>query len=99
VYQWRKKLSEEELRLAEARIGEMLLERGYELSGLPPAQVSGALQRRLLVQDKIARMRFRIRRYGLPLVGIDFLLRRLGLGRFRGPIQRRVNAIDQRLTR
>ncbi len=99
VFQWREKLSDKEKRLVEQRIGDLLASRGYELSGLLPIRVSEILKLWLLAQDKLARMRFRIARYGFPMVMASFLCRRLGIARFQTSIQRRMDAIDQRLTR
>lgn len=40
VSQWKQKLSDREVRLVETRIGTMLGDRGYELSGLPSLKIS-----------------------------------------------------------
>ena len=74
-------VTDEDIQLAESRISEMLVERGYELSGLP---LLDDLRRReaedwLAIQDRIWRARFRMRRYGLPLFATDYLARRLPL--------------------
>jgi hypothetical protein len=96
AYQWRRKLSEYEIRLAEARIGPMLLERGYELSGLPPLKVTPALHLRVRSQDWVARQRYRLKTFGPKLTALDIASRRLGLTRLqeqvRGRIHERINA-------
>ena len=45
--QWRRKLSPDEVRLAEARIGDLLMARGYALSGLPALEVDSSEAARL----------------------------------------------------
>ncbi|MFW6058712.1 MAG: sulfotransferase family protein [Phycisphaeraceae bacterium] len=93
--QWRRKLSSYEVRLAEARIGDMLMERGYGLSGLPPLTVGSMRRVALRVQDRFYRARFRLRRYGPMLWLADACLRRLGRPRaWLDPIQQRIQAVD-----
>lgn len=94
IAQWRCKLSEEEIQLAESRISQMLTERGYELSGLPLMEVSAADQKRLAMQDRLWRARFRMRRYGLPLFATDFVARRLPLDGLARRCKDKINTID-----
>jgi hypothetical protein len=68
VGQWRKKLAPRELALLEARIGPLLRERGYEPSPVPAARVGPLWRTALRLQDRLARWRFRLRRYGLGLL-------------------------------
>jgi hypothetical protein len=51
IGQWRRKLSEYEIRLVESRIGKMLMKRGYKLSGLPPLTVTSTMEKKLRLQD------------------------------------------------
>ncbi|MGB3616093.1 MAG: sulfotransferase, partial [Elainellaceae cyanobacterium] len=51
VQQWRKKLSDWEIRLLEARIAPTLSQRGYELSGFPPVKVTPRLETYLRIQS------------------------------------------------
>jgi hypothetical protein len=76
TYQWKRKAPEEEIRLAEARIGDLLVQRGYSLSGLPKLEISAWQVRKLLLQDRWARRLFRARRYGLFLFSLDVLSHR-----------------------
>jgi hypothetical protein len=75
--QWRKKLSPEEIRQAEAKAGALLQARGYELSGLPPLEVTATLERKLRRQDRLERLNYRIDRFGLWLVLGETVSRRL----------------------
>ncbi|TWT97600.1 Sulfotransferase domain protein [Botrimarina colliarenosi] len=94
--QWRRKISERELQLAEARMGDMLVERGYPLSGLPLITVGRSEERRLRWEDWRARSRFRRNRYGASLFATDFLARRLGIRPLAEWCKRRTDAIDNR---
>ncbi len=92
--QWKSRLSDREIQLAEHRQRELLVARGYELSGLPAIDVDAALERRLRHADWLARAAYRRRRYGLPLLAADFLGRRLRLRPLARWTKRRTDAID-----
>ncbi|MGF1482413.1 MAG: sulfotransferase [Cyanophyceae cyanobacterium] len=94
IGQWQRKLSEREVRLVESRIGQMLAERGYELSGLPPLVVTPVIKTQLQLQDWSSRLQFRIQRNGLPLVLSDYLARRLGIKQWQKRLQLKLNAIE-----
>lgn len=61
IEQWRRKLSNHEIQLAESRIGEMLTERGYSLSGLPLLKITPWLRTRIQLNDRWRRAVFRFR--------------------------------------
>lgn len=94
VYQWKVKASEEETRITEAKIGEMLVRRGYELSGLPELEVDRRLVHRLQKEDRQGRRRFRINRYGFMLLAMENLTRRLPFRPFHSQFSRRMAEID-----
>ncbi|MEO0948416.1 MAG: sulfotransferase, partial [Cyanobacteria bacterium J06641_5] len=79
VSQWKKKLSDRQIQLAEARIGTMLTERGYELSGLPRIEVSPLQVLVLHVHNYLMRTWGRLQDHGPLVVAMDFVSRRLGL--------------------
>lgn len=95
IGQWRHKLSDGEIRLLEARIGQLLEQRGYALSGLPPMRVGAVGRWWLRLHSRVLRARFRIGRYGLGLYLADFLSRRLGVGPWRRRVQLSLNQIDK----
>ncbi|NES84022.1 MAG: sulfotransferase [Moorea sp. SIO2B7] len=94
IRQWRNKLSDYEIQLVESRIRNMLVERGYELSGLPAIRVTSAMERKLRLQDRWASISSRIRIYGLPLFVSDYLSRHLGLKQWHRRVKFKWNAID-----
>jgi Sulfotransferase family len=94
IGQWKRKLTEREIQLIEARTGAMLVERGYELSHLPPIDTR-AMEPKLKLEDWLQRKVFRVRRYGLPLVAASFVARRLGMKGWQKWVQLRWNAIDE----
>jgi Sulfotransferase family len=96
IYQWRKKLPEQDIRLVEAKVGDLIVERGYELSGLPPLQLTPDKEKALLRQDKKACRQFRINRYGLPLLSLAWLTRRLPFEQLRLLFQRKIDNIDRK---
>ncbi len=92
--QWKSKLSPNEVRLAEARIGDMLIERGYELSGYPPLEVSPAMARRLQIHSRYNCLKFRRKRFGTGLVLADWVTRRCGPRSMQRRVKERINAIE-----
>ncbi len=93
--QWRK-LSNYEVQLAESRIGLLLSERGYPLSGLPPVSNTPWLRWRLQVQDRWARRLFRLRRYPLRLYLKESLARHLKLKKWHSQALLEINTYDER---
>ena len=94
VNQWKRKLSDRQVRLVEARVGALLVDRGYEPSGLPPLKVTPVMAKRLRLRDWWGRVRFRVKRFGLGLFLSDFLSRRLGMTRWQGRVRQRMNEIE-----
>jgi Sulfotransferase family len=97
IDQWSQKLSEPQIRLAEARAASWLVRRGYKLSGLPPIEVDEKMKRELARQSKQYNRMFRVNRYGLLLVGTDYLARKLRLARLAKHTRKRIHAIDNSL--
>jgi hypothetical protein len=93
AYSWKKKARPEEVQLVEARIGEMLAERGYSPSGLPELALSARDIARLRRQDRSARVKFRINQLGLPLYVAELVTRRLKMNRLHRPLKLKVQAI------
>lgn len=96
LQQWKRKLSDWEVRLLEARIGDMLTARGYELSGLPRLRVTPAMQRRLRLRNWIACRFARRRRYGTSLWLQAAIAHRIGPQSWRERLTLRMNEIDAR---
>jgi hypothetical protein len=95
IGQWKTKLPPTEVQLAEAQIGSLLTERGYELSGYPPLEVTRVMEKRLRRQSRWYSAMFRRRRYGTCLFLADFITRRLGPPAWQASVRKRLNAIDQ----
>jgi Sulfotransferase family len=91
---WQRTFDNRQVQLAEARIAQILVGRGYKLSGLPPLQVDAKMQRRLKLQDKLSRLLVRIRCYGLPLFLLDWMTRRLPLPNLQKQVKFRINEIE-----
>lgn len=94
IGQWRRKLSEYEIRLVESRIGDMLVERGYELSGLSKLMITPSTELKLKLQDWWSRAQFRLQRNGLPLFISDYLSRHLGMVQWQKRVQLQLNAVE-----
>ncbi|MSR62047.1 MAG: sulfotransferase [Planctomycetes bacterium] len=96
IGQWKQKLTPAELALLEARIGPLLRARGYEESGVAPAEVGGAQRFALSVQDRLARFSFRRQRYGLAHLAQARLARTLNLSAWQRRLLCAQNEIDNR---
>ena len=94
LWQWKHKLSEREIQLIEAKTGNMLVERGYQLSGLPSITVNSAIEQMLKLHNKWSVMRGRISIYGLPLIMSSFLSRQLEIETWSKRVQLEFNNID-----
>ncbi|MGF1497717.1 MAG: sulfotransferase [Elainellaceae cyanobacterium] len=94
IQQWRRKLSEFEIRLVESRIGEQLATRGYELSELPSLEVTPLMAKQLKLQNWWSKFQFRLNRYGSGLFLSSYLARRIGTKQWRDRVQLKMNAID-----
>ena len=94
IGRWRTTLSQRDVELIESRAADVLLERGYALSGLKRIRVEPWMRWRLRLDDRWGRIRARTRRYGLSLVVSDFLSRRLGLEAWQEGVSFRLNALE-----
>ncbi len=94
IHQWKRKLTPRQVGLVESRIGDMLIERGYELSGRPPAQVSLLRTLMLRIQSRWGVTRFRINRYGPWLWLMSFLSRRMPWRSWQKRVKLQINAVD-----
>ncbi|MDO8302365.1 MAG: sulfotransferase [Sedimentisphaerales bacterium] len=95
-YQWKKTYSKDELSLVEGKVGEMLVNRGYEMSGYP-VLIPGALKASALyLIGKLRRARHQIAAYGMALYLSNFLANRLGLKKWQESCRIKKNAIDAR---
>ena len=93
IGQWQRKLSDREIQLVESQIADMLVERGYEPSGLPLIKVHLAMKLKLRLHDWWIRLKFRIKRNGLALLVADYLSRHLGIKPWQKSVTLKLNAI------
>jgi hypothetical protein len=91
VQSWKRKMAQADVQLVESRIGEMLSERGYELSDFPPISLTTAAERKLRRHDYWGRVRFRMNENGIPLFAADYVTRRFGLSRWQKRVRMKLN--------
>ena len=97
VEQWRRKMSSAQIRLAEARIGPLLEEHGYPLSGLPRLEVSPAMVRRYETKGAWKARFRRMRRVGLFNFVADILTRSLGMAKLNSRVLLRIDTQRQKM--
>jgi len=97
-FKWRRTMRGWDVRLIEARIGPLLAERGYALSSEPPLRVGIVHDKWLRLRSRLTTLRHRIGTYGLRLVALEFISRRLGWLDLRNSTRRAMDVIvDQNL--
>lgn len=77
INQWRKKLSEHEIQLIESRLGNYLIEKNYEPSGLPLIELSPLEKIQLKTQDWFYKKNRNIKMYGFGLLLSSSIAKRL----------------------
>jgi hypothetical protein len=87
--QWRRQLTPREIGLVEAKIGPMLVERGYELSGFPAIVPGPADRLALRISNSWKRWRLMAKRQGPLLFLADMAARRLPPSAFTDFVRRR----------
>ncbi len=95
LQQWKRKLTPREVRQVELRAGDLLVRRGYELSGHPLPEM-GRLEHLWCKADhRLNRMRTSIHRYGLPLWSAHQLTR-FGPHVIRRHVRAKMNEVELR---
>jgi hypothetical protein len=94
IYQWKTKYTERELCLVEGKVGDMLIDRGYEPSGVCPAVADKNELLALALRNKLYRIKFSIDKYGFFLYAANFVSNRVGWLPIREYCQRKINQID-----
>jgi hypothetical protein len=88
-------MSERDVQLVEKKIGNLLVERGYEPSGFPTIEVTPILEKRLKIQNWWGRLQGRVERLGWPLVIEDFVARKFGSKQWQKKVQLQINGVYQ----
>ncbi len=77
AYQWKREHSPLDIRLVESKASDLLAQRGYELSTHTPLKPGFCRRAALHAHDRVSKIRFRIRQFGLPLVLGEFITRKM----------------------
>ena len=96
AYHWRRELSERDIQLIEARAGDLLIQRGYSLSGLPRVRLSRCAERRLQLDSRLKRFAFAARRHGALFYTFTIVARRIGPKRLVKRFTLRMNETTKR---
>jgi len=93
IGKWRHALSPREQRLVEGVLGDLLVERGYAPSGLPPLHVGALAGRGLRLRDWASRLRSRLQLFGFRIWLADQVAKLLRLEGWRRRLELRRQAI------
>ncbi len=96
VDQWKRKMSERDVRLIEGRCGALLHEAGYEGCGKEPIKPGPAERARLRLLNKWGKVRFQQRRYGTGLWLRRAAARRGGPSKWRRRVLAEAYAVHNR---
>lgn len=93
-YQWKTRLGRKDVQLLEAKIGDRLLSRRYELSGYPRITISYIKQGYLHLHSRIGAFVYRTRQFGAALAIMETTTRWLGLSKQHRRIQRIIDKME-----
>jgi hypothetical protein len=93
--QWKRKLSKREIQNAEAKVSQMIVKRGYELSSYPSRHPNIVELIWLSLQNKLYKIKFRIKRYGFNLYLSELLSRHLDMHKWHKTCSLKINDIDK----
>lgn len=79
VFQWKQKQSPRQIQLVELKVGNALVDKGYEMSQFPAIKVSSYEKNKLYLQNAFVRRRDRIKKFGFFLVTCNYFARALKL--------------------
>lgn len=97
IRQWKRKQSRKEVQLVEAKAGEMMKELGYELSGYPLLKPGVIDKFFLYIQNRLGRVRFDFKHYGVTLFFAEQLTRRIPIfNRWHSNCLVRINEIEMK---
>ncbi len=96
VQQWRQKLSEREIQLVEVKADHLMTQNGYPLSGLPCARIGVLEKLQLILQNKLFRVTFGIKKYGISLYVLEKLTQFTGLKQWHKALFLRKEDINRR---
>lgn len=94
IHNWKHKLTKREIQLVEARVGNKMVERGFDRSEYAAIKLSALDKFYLKAQSWAAGITFRIKRYGLGIVLGDFVTRRLGSRKLNRSFKLKMNQIQ-----
>jgi hypothetical protein len=92
AFQWKHKLTAKELGMVESKIGDMLVRRGYGLSGHPLIRPNAIGRLWLRLQSEAYVRVFGLRRYGVWLMAQQLLSRKLGMKSWDREVSRKLDA-------
>jgi hypothetical protein len=96
AFKWREKLGPGELRLLEARMGAQLSARGYELTFKVPLRVGQVRTKWMQCHSRLGVLRHKIKMFGLRLLALECVSRRLRWTSLHSSTRRAMDAIIDR---
>ncbi len=95
VEAWKAKLTLDQLSLVEGRVGKMMTDRGFALSGGPLRQTTGVERFRLQWQNRLVKWKMRLDRFGPRLFVESLLIRVIPVDSYHKSVQLRTNKVER----
>lgn len=92
--QWKKRLSEKQIRWVESRCGQLMEKRGYQLASKNTQPVGSIEKIELNFQNRWYRIRFNVKRWGLKNYFFYFVSRNFGSATLHRKMQEKINQIN-----
>ncbi len=92
--EWRSVITDEQIQYVEARVGDLLVERGFEPSGLPAITVTEADAKKIKASLRTKKWKHKLTSHGWVAVA-ELITRKIGIKALHTPMKQRMNA-DER---
>ncbi len=91
---WRNELSDKEIQVIEATVGDRLTSLGYEPSGLPATTISPSDLTRARAKMRVLQWKHKLGAFGIYGVG-ELVARKAGIDRIQLPLKKKMNAAER----
>lgn len=99
IWQWKRKLSPQEIMQVESKAGGLMINRGYQPVNDGEITLGLLTRARLYIQNKLVRWKFSMARVGVWLFFVEKITRKLGLNKLNSKYRKKIQTIQQALVK
>jgi len=96
VFQWKRKLSPQNVQLIETKVGDLLSKKGYSLDINSPIKIDFLQKIQLELEGKLSCLYWRVKRFGLWLLLLYYLARKIGISNWEKRLRLELNRIEEK---